>query len=221
MSRYGNYVKIIRMAEVIPAILEKDFSKIEKKIHLVERLVSWVQIDIADNTLVRNTTFLDPSPFASLKTPLKLELHMMVRDPLVYLEGFIKAGFKRFFAHVEGDHTQEYIEQCLKYDAQVGLAIDGPTPVSKIQKYLVDIDAVLVMAIEAGESGRPFREDTVEKIKKIREADFEMPISVDGAMNVENAKKVIAAGATRICSNSYIFGSEDVKVAIGELKSLK
>jgi ribulose-phosphate 3-epimerase len=209
------------MAEVIPAILEKEFSEIEKKIRLVEGLVSWVQIDILDDTLMQNVTFSDPAPFSSLRTPLKLELHLMVKDPLKYLPGFVKSGFKRFYAHVEGDHTQEYIEQCLKYDAQVGLAIDGPTPVSKIQKYLVDIDAVLVMAIEAGESGRPFREDTVEKIKKIREADFEMPISVDGAMNVENAKKVIAAGATRICSNSYIFGSEDVKVAIGELKSLK
>lgn len=210
----------MNMVEVIPAILEKDFSEIEKKIRLVEGLVSWAQIDIADNTLVQNTTFLDPSPFSALTTPLKLELHLMVRDPLLYLEEFVKAGFKRFFAHVEGDHIEEYIEQCLKYDIEVGLAIDGPTPFEKIQKYLVDIDAVLVMAIEAGQSGRPFREDTVEKIKKINEADFEMPISVDGAMNVGNAKKVIAAGAMRICSNSYIFGSEDVKTAIANLKSL-
>lgn len=209
------------MTEVIPAILEKEFSEIEKKIRLVEELVSWVQIDIADDTLVRNTTFLDPAPFAVFKTPLKLELHMMVKDPLKYLPGFAKAGFKRFYAHVEGDHIEEYIEQCLKYDVEVGLAIDGPTPFDKIQKYLIDIDCVLVMAIEAGESGRPFRDDTIDKIKKIREVDFEIPISVDGAMNEENARRVIAAGATRINSNSYIFSSTDIKEAIERLKNVE
>jgi ribulose-phosphate 3-epimerase len=209
------------MAEIIPAILEKEFAEIEKKIRLVEGLVSWVQIDILDSTLMNNVTFSDPAPFSSLRTPIKLELHLMVKDPLIYLPGFAKAGFKRFFAHIEGEHVEEYIETCLKYDVEVGLAIDGLTPVEKIKKYLADIDSVLVMAVSAGQSGGIFREETLEKIKKIKEFDFEMPISVDGAMNVENAKKVVAAGATRICSNSYIFGSENVKVAIGELKSLK
>lgn len=185
------------MAEVIPAILEKDFPEIEKKIRLVEGLVSWVQIDLADGTLVPNTTFLNSAPFASLKIPLKLELHLMVKDPLKYVEPFAKAGFKRFFAHIEGEKVEEYIEQCNRYDIEIGLAIDGLTPFEMIKKYLSDIDTVLVMAIEAGFSGRPFREDTVEKIKKIREADLEIPIAVDGAMNEENARKIVAAGATK------------------------
>ncbi len=59
------------MVEVIPAILEKDFAEIEKKIHLVEGLVEWVQIDIADNTLVPNTTFIDSTPFANLKFSIR------------------------------------------------------------------------------------------------------------------------------------------------------
>lgn len=208
------------MVEIIPAILDKDFSEIEKKIHLVEGLVSWVQIDLADSTLVPNTTFLDPAPFANLKTPLNLELHLMVKDPLRYVERFVKAGFRRFFAHIEGDYVDEYIAKCYQLGVEVGLAIDGPTLFTKIHPYLDNMDCVLVMAIEAGASGRPFREDTIEKIKKIREIDLEIPISVDGAMNEENVKKVIEAGATRINSNSYIFGAEDVKIAIEKLKSL-
>lgn len=208
------------MAQIIPAILEKDFPQIEKKIHLVAGLVDWVQIDIADNTLVPNTTFLDPAPFSGLKSPLNFELHMMVKDPLMYLERFTKAGFKRFFAHVEGDFIDEYIEKCYQLGVEVGLAIDGPTPFENIHKYLDNIDAVLVMAIEAGESGRPFREDAVEKIKKIREIDLEIPIAVDGAMNDINAAKVVAAGATRINSNSFIFGAPDVKIPIEKLKAI-
>lgn len=211
----------ISMVEIIPAILEKNFPEIEKKIRLVESLVDWVQIDIADNTLVPNTTFLDPTPFAALKTPVQLELHMMVSDPLRYLENFHRAGFKRFFAHVEGQYIEEYIEKCYQLGVEVGLAIDGPTDFEKIHRYLDNIDAVLVMAIEAGESGRPYREDTALKIKRIREADLEIPIAVDGAMNAENAAKVVAAGATRINSNSFIFGAPDVKIAVETLKNIK
>lgn len=209
------------MVEVIPAILEKDFGEIEKKIHLVESLVQWVQIDIADGELVNNTTFIDPAPFAVLVTPINLELHMMVKDPLRYLERFATNGFKRFFAHVEGDYVDEYIEKCYQLGVEVGLAIDGPTPFEAIHKYLDNLDSVLVMAIDAGESGRPFREDTLGKIKSIRDVDLEIPISVDGAMNEDNARKVIAAGATRINSNSYIFASSDVKIAIETLKNVK
>jgi len=248
------------MVEVIPAILEKDFAEIEKKIHLVEGLVSWIQIDIADNTLLPNTTFLDPEPFAQFTTsvfktgdakegvptgaslvlnppqagdfeakvgklsrqdPLNFELHLMVKDPLRYLERFASVGFKRFYAHVEGDYVDEYIEKCNQLGVEAGLAIDGPTPFDRIHKYLDNLDCILVMAIEAGFSGRSFRDDTIEKIKKIREADLEIPISVDGAMIPENAKKVTTAGATRINSNSYIFQSPDVKIAIEKLKSIE
>lgn len=229
------------MVEIIPAILEKEFSEIEKKVRQVSGLVDWVQIDIADNTLVPNTTFLDPEPFKKLISGRKgipdhtfaslsasarddinvnFELHMMVKDPLMYLERFAKAGFKRFFAHIEGDYVEDYIAACYKLGIETGLAIDGPTPFPKIQSFLDNIDAVLVMAIEAGDSGRPFREDTVDKIKRIREIDLEIPIAVDGAMNLENAAKVVAAGATRINSNSYIFGAEDIKQAIDSLKNL-
>jgi len=223
------------MTEVIPAILEQDFKEIEKKIHIVEGLVSWVQIDIADNSLVSNTTFLDPEPFKHLisssspNSPsygkrglggVNFELHLMVKDPLRYLPGFAQVGFKRFYAHVEGDYVEDYVARAYQLGVEVGLAIDGPTPFEKLHPYLDNIDCVLVMAIEAGASGRPFREDTLEKIKKIKESDFDIPVGVDGAMNQENAKKVGSVGATRIYSNSYIFGSSDVKIAIENLKKL-
>ncbi len=211
------------MVQVIPAILEKEFAQIERKIHLVEELVDFVQIDLCDETLVPNSTFSDPLPFKSLQTKLNLELHLMVKDPLRYVERFAGAGFKRFYAHVEGDFIEEYIQTCFKLGVEVGLAIDGPTPLEKIEKYLDNVDCLLVMAIEAGESGRPYREETADRIKRLRKLDFEIPIAVDGAMDDINAKKVITAGASRINSNSYIFQSENIeniKEAINSLKQL-
>lgn len=207
------------MAEIIPAILEKDFPEIEKKIRLVENFVKWVQIDFADQTLVPNSTPWEVAGFSTIKT-VSLEAHLMVKDPLRYVDNFTKAGFKRFFAHVEGDFVEEYVRKCFQLGVEVGLAIDGPTPFEKIHHYLDNIDAVLVMAIEAGFSGRPYREDTAEKIKRIREIDFEIPIAVDGAMSYDNAKKVVEAGATRINSNSYLFNSKDIGKTIEEMGKL-
>src|SRR3989338_947222 len=196
------------MIEVIPAILEKNIDEVIKKMKLVEGTVEWVQIDIADGILVPNTTPTDLTPFKAIQSPLKREIHLMVKDPVPFIEKSIAAGFKRLFAHVEADHTEEFIVKCQEQNVEVGLAIDGPTPVSKIEQYLDNIDVVLVMAIEAGFSGRPFREDTVVKIAQIHEAFFDLPIAVDGAMDAVNAAKVIASGATRICSNSYIFNGQ-------------
>lgn len=209
------------MIEIIPAILEKDFAQIETKIKQVEELVDWVQIDIADNTLVPNSTFADPLPFKALQTKLNLELHLMVKDPLRYVERFAGVGFKRFYAHVEGDFVDDYIALCYKLGVEVGLAIDGPTPLEKIEPYIDNIDCLLVMAIEAGESGRPYREETTDRIKRLRELDFEIPIAVDGAMDDINAKKVILAGATRINSNSYIFKSENIEDILEAINNLK
>lgn len=208
------------MAEVIAAILEKNYQEAEKKIKLVENLVKWVQIDIADGILVPNATFTDPSPFKNLTTPLQLEVHLMVNEPVGFVEPFYNNGFRRIFAHVEAEGVDEFLAACYKLDVEVGLAIDGPTQLSKIEAYLDNLDVVLVMAIEAGFSGQPFREDTIDKIKKIKELYFDLPIAVDGAMNEENARKVVEAGATRICSNSYIFNAADIKEAVGKLRAL-
>jgi ribulose-phosphate 3-epimerase len=207
------------MAEVIPAILENDFTEIEKKIKSVDKLVKWVQVDFADNTLVPNSTFIDPTPFSKIDS-VKMEGHFMVKKPLDYIEKFANVGFTRFFAHVECEQVEGFIEKCLQLGVDTGLAIDGPTPIEKIQPFLKDIDVVLVMAIDAGFSGRPFREDTISKIIKIHEAEFDLPIAVDGAMDYENAKKVVNVGTSRINSNSYIFKASDISIPINKLASL-
>src|SRR3989344_5086066 len=202
------------MVEVIPAILEKDFSEIEKKIRLVENLVEWVQIDVADGLLVPNDSKTDPSSFKNLKTKLNLEVHLMVKEPAKLVAVYADSGFKRIYAHIEAEGIDDFMAEAYKKNIEVGLAIDGPTPYEKIAAYLDNIDAVLVMAIKAGFSGQPYMPATEDKIKRIKEAFFDLPICVDGAMTAENAAKVISAGASRINSNSYLFNAPDIKKAI-------
>src|SRR3989344_6150608 len=208
------------MVEVIPAILEKDFSEIEKKIRLVENLVEWVQIDVADGLLVPNDTKTDPTLFKNLKTKLNLEAHLMVKEPAKMVAAFADSGFKRIYAHIEAEGIDDFMAEGYKKNIEVGLAIDGPTPYEKIAPYLDNIDAVLIMAIKAGFSGQPYMPATEDKIKKIKEAFFDLPICVDGAMTAENAAKVVKAGATRVNSNSYLFNAQNIAKAIESIRLL-
>lgn len=208
------------MIEVIPAILEKDFTEIERKIRLVEGLVSWVQIDMADGILVPNTVLHDAEPFSHLPASIHRELHLMVKDPVPYVEPFAQAGFKRFYAHVEADTVEDFVAACYRHGVEVGLAIDGPTPVEKLRPYMDNLDCVLVMAINAGFSGQPYRDDTAKKVQIIHDWSIDTPIAIDGAMSAENAAKVVAAGATRICTNSYLFKAPDLREAIEKIRNL-
>jgi len=212
------------MVEVIPAILEKDFSEIEKKIRLLDPpaggLVEWVQIDVADGLLVPNDTKTAPAAFKNLKTKLKLEAHLMVKEPAKLAAAYADSGFKRLYAHIEAEGIDDFLAEAFKKNVEVGLAIDGPTPYEKIVPYLDNIDCVLVLAVKAGFSGQAFLPDTPHKVRKIKEAFFDLPICVDGAMTAENAAKVVRVGASRINSNSYLYNAPDLARAIDSLRSL-
>ncbi len=213
------------MVDIIPGILEKDVAVIAQRIGLVAPFVSWVQIDIADNTLVPNETFLDFDRFTQLVKAdqlgqsLFLEAHLMVASPEKYIRPLAAAGFRRLIAHVECADPRLFLEQSELEDVEVGLALDGPTEIEQIEPFLDHIDTVLVMTIEAGRSGQPFLPETVEKIKSIHDGFPNLPIEVDGGINDLTAKIVKDAGATRLVSTSFIFNSAaNISTAIKQLK---
>ena len=221
---FGGLTKLRRetdkaMIDVIPGILEKEWTPIEERMRLVESFVEWVQIDVADNTLVSNTTFLDFSKFTSIAKPF-LEAHLMVARPEKYITSMVDAGFKRLIAHVECNDPRVFLDAAKYEHVEVGIAIDGPTELEQVEPYLEEVDVVLVMTIEAGFSGQPFLSETLEKIKTIHQNFPDLPIEVDGGINDNTAKLVIEAGATRLVSTSYIYKSSNIAQAIDSLKNL-
>lgn len=213
--------------EVIPGILEDEFSDIEKKISLVEPYVSWVQIDVLDGTLFNNSCFHEPSAFRNLDTPLLMEAHLMVQNPVRYVEGLYAGGVNRFIAHIEGfpingeqkENVYDFINICHQFNAEIGLAVDLPTDIESIFPYLESIDQVLVMTIHTGKSGQAFEKDALKKIEAVREKAPFTHIEVDGGINPETAKLAVAAGATRLAATSSIFKSDNIEQAIKDLKS--
>jgi|SRR3989344_9048129 len=202
------------MFEIIPGILEKEWSEIERKINLVKPFAKSVHIDIIDGKFAPNTTFLDPTPFTKYSKDINFELHMMVENPIQYLKPFADAGFRRFLGHVEslnrvGDQ-EEFVAQG-ELLGEVGLAIDGPTDLSAIKVPYRDLDCILIMTIKAGQSGQAIVPQYLEKIKILRSAQNDpsagsgLAIEVDGGINDETIIQAKNAGANRFVSTSFLF----------------
>lgn len=215
------------MIEVIPGILEQGWSEIERKVALVAPHVAWVQIDIADNTMVPMATFSDFSQFKSLTnstsrfnlSKLSLEAHLMVANPGKYIQPLVDSGFTRLIAHLEADDPRRFLDEVRYESVEVGVAIDGPTEFAEVEPFLEEVDLVLVMTAEVGLAGSPFLPEAVEKIKAIRRHLPDLPIEVEGGIDEVTAKIVKDAGATRLVLNTYIFkGSQKISVALENLK---
>lgn len=208
------------MIEVIPGILESDFSKIKQQVELVRPHVDWVEIDVLDNTLYPNDTYKKWEDFRPFASEVNLAAHLMVSDPAKYVQPLVDNGFKRLIADIDGFSIREFIHEARSHQVEVGVALNGPSGIVQVEPYLHEVDSVLLMTIKAGFSGQAFMPEVLTKIKKIREEFPDLPIQVDGGINKQTAQDVIEAGATRLISTSYLFWKNPhrIKEAIEELK---
>jgi len=211
---------MIDKAEILPGILEQSWDEIEKKLQLAQTFAQTVHIDIIDGVFVNNKTFLEPSPFTPYATNLQLELHMMVRNPIEYVEPFAKAGFTRFLGHIEMMEDQQKFVSYTKQFGEAGLALDGPTEISDIKVPLSSLDCVLVYTShQVGFSGPAFLPERLEKIKRIRE-ETKKPIEVDGGITDTTLPLAKDAGATRFTTTSFLFSHSDPKQQYIKLENL-
>src|SRR5258708_4273448 len=194
--------------QIIPGILEKEWAEIEKKVELVKAFSKKFHIDVIDGKFAPNQTFLDPTPFLKYANELYLEAHLMVEEPVSYLDSFAKAGFRKFIGHVEKMTSQEEFVAKGELLGEVGLGLDLDTPVENITSSFEDLDSVLLMAVKAGESGQTFDPKVLEKIKNLRSKTF-IPIEVDGGINDQTIVGCKDAGANIFVSTSYI--SQDLR----------
>lgn len=211
------------MPEIIPAILAKDAIDFAQKIRLVESAVPIVQIDVMDKKFVHGSSWADPKIIATIPTPLKYELHLMVADPLAEIEKWKKIkNVKRVIFHVEVKKDARPIVQALKRKKyQIGVAINPRTRIEKIEKIIPKIDLVLFLGVTPGKSGQKFQNIVIKKIQDLRKKFPKATISVDGGVNIKNAPKLIEAGADILCAASAIYKAKRPKKIIYQLKNIK
>lgn len=199
------------MIKIIPAILTSDPRELEEQLRLLEGKVKRVQIDIIDGVFAQNRTVV-PDVVGQVETNLLIDFHLMTKEPIDWVEKCVGGGADRITGHVEMMSSQEdFVGKVVEVGAKVGLALDLKTPISAIDKNLLNnLDVVLVMAVKAGFGGQEFDSQVLDKIKMLDEIrsrdDTPFRICVDGGINEENIKDVAKAGAD--------------EVAIGALRAL-
>ncbi|MFH1867141.1 MAG: RpiB/LacA/LacB family sugar-phosphate isomerase [Patescibacteria group bacterium] len=223
-SRHQRRLRQIERAEhgqieVTPGILEKSLAQVKKRINSVANYTSWLHIDLADNTLVPNTTFLNLAQMSQLKIKAKKELHLMVTKPLLYLKPALAGGFIRVIVQLETKNLPLTIKRIKKLKLQIGLAININTPVTRVKKYLRQVDLVLVMGVKAGFAAQQFRSEALNKVVKLKEWRPSLTVVVDGGVNPVTVVAVAAAGADRVIANSAIFSQDNKKKALEQLSN--
>lgn len=209
------------MFEIIPSpgTENKTFDEIEKKINLVKPLVKTIHIDVCDGRFANNTTFDDPAPFKEYLKQMALshsgwvaedkglffEVHLMVEDPIAHIKKWADAGFQRFIGQIEKMPDQAAFVAEAQLYGEAALALDKQSPVDALAVPMDDLDALLVMTIQAGFSGQKFEEALLEKVKQARRRSGYLQIEVDGGINDETIGIAAAAGANRFVATSFLF----------------
>lgn len=204
---------------IIPGILEKEWSEIERKLEIIKTFSSKAHVDVIDGKFVNSSTFLDSSSFLKYKDELYLEVHLMVEEPINYLDSFSKSGFKKFIGQIEKMSSQEKFVAEAELLGEVGLALDLDTAIENIEIPFEDLDCILLMSVHAGSSGQNFEQGSIEKIKALR-AKTIVPIEVDGGINDQTLIQCKDAGANIFVSTSYILSSNNPLEQYQKLTSL-
>lgn len=232
------------MIEVIPAIMPKSFSDVVEKVSRVAPFISSVQLDLMDGKFVPEKTWpyfsYNDSDFAALLSEDKglptwesidYEIDLMSAVPESDVFDWIKIGARRVILHAEssddilkliGEIRNEFGNPKDSPTApEIGIAANNDTPLTEWKNLIPLVDFVQCMGIaKIGYQGQPFDERVIERIKMLREKYPTLPISVDGAVNGDTAPRLVAAGANRLASGSYIFKSDSIKETIENLQNL-
>ena len=228
--------------EIIPAIMPKGIEDIKTKIGLIYDLVSTVQLDLMDGDFVPDATWpyngKDDYQFEQILAEeeglpfwdrIDFEFDLMVRDSEKQFDTFIKMGAKRIVFHLEAENNEpgsfkDFIEGIDIYTREIlkiGVSIGNDTPIESIYPFLNYVDFVQLMGIKKiGFQGEEFDECVLDRIRNLRSQYKDLSISVDGAVNLETAPKIIEAGANMLVVGSAIWKSEDPRAVVSALKNL-
>ncbi|MCP9464081.1 MAG: ribulose-phosphate 3-epimerase [Nitrospira sp.] len=217
-----------RPALIAPSILSADFARLAEEAAAVERAgADFLHIDVMDGHFVPNLTVGPPIVQALKKeTKLPLDVHLMITNADAFISEFAKAGADYLTVHVEAcPHLHRTVQSIKEQGVKAGVTLNPATPVQWLEEILPDVDLVLVMSVNPGFGGQTFIPSTLSKVRAVRNMldrlGSQAFLEVDGGVKVENAARVLEAGADVLVAGSAIFSSSDYAATIAALRGVK
>lgn len=211
---------------VAPSVLAADFTDLKSEFETINNSpADWFHVDVMDGRFVPNISFGQfIIKFMKQIAQKPLDVHLMIEEPEKYIEQFREAGADVITVHYEAtNHIHRVIQQIKATGAKAGIALNPHTPVSLLEDILHDLDLVCLMSVNPGFGGQKFIEQTYVKVRKLRamidERNCGTLIEIDGGVGMQNAGKLVEAGATVLVAGSSVFKAENPLEAIKGLKS--
>lgn len=205
--------------KISPSILASDYANLQSELDRISTS-DLIHVDVMDGHFVPNISIGAPV-VASIKKVCNVpfDVHLMISNPLDYVEDFANAGADIICFHTECDSdVEKTVDKIISLGKKPALAIKPATPVDDVVKYLDKLSMVLVMTVEPGFGGQSFMESTMPKIEAIRKINPDIDIEVDGGINPETIKIASRAGANVFVAGSAVFKSENPAQTIALLK---
>ena len=213
------------MPIIAPSLLSANFLQLQQDCDMLNSSeAAWWHLDIMDGRFVPNISY-GPMIVKFIRSTTKnfCDVHLMIEEPEKFIDAFVAAGADQLTVHWEACiHLHRTIQQIKSCGIKAGVAVNPHTPVHFLKDIIGDVDTVLVMSVNPGFGGQLFLPHTLNKVTELRQMitqqELHTLIEIDGGVNTDNAKQLVAAGADVLVAGNTVFAAADPKAMIARLK---